>query len=208
MFITLFGTAIFAQNDSGCPTLSIIGPTSVIEPGENGTFSASLEGNYDKKRVQYKWSVDVGKIIEGQGTSLITISTVGLNDTTITAGVEVSGLPCGNLTEYEMMFNDPPPRITIVDGFTKVSNSVISEKVKNLTDKINNEPSATAYIITCGSSIEISSREKLINEYIKIQKITPNKFVFLSNSDGKELRTIFYLVPPGATPPFPDCKDN
>lgn len=117
VFITFFTAAIFAQNDYGCPTLRVTGPSEAIKLGETATFSASLFGNYDEKKVRYKWFVDKGKIIEGQGTTLISVSTIGLEDTTITVAVEVTGLPCGNLIEYETTYPDESPQIILVDHF-------------------------------------------------------------------------------------------
>ena len=74
-----------------CPAISVTGPSSVVQPGETMTFTANVSGG-SQTDVTYDWSVDKGTIIEGQGTPVITVSTEGLSDTTVTATVLVGGL--------------------------------------------------------------------------------------------------------------------
>ena len=47
----------------------------------------------DSNKIKYIWSLDKGKIIEGQVTQVITVSTEGFVDTTTTATIEIKGLP-------------------------------------------------------------------------------------------------------------------
>jgi hypothetical protein len=63
-----------------CPTLSVSCPngTGVKQPI---TFVASVTGGDPQMKPTYTWTVSVGKIISGQGTSKITVDTSGLSTT-------------------------------------------------------------------------------------------------------------------------------
>jgi hypothetical protein len=76
-----------------CPTLSIICPTDIPLPGASVNFAANISGNDPNRKLKYKWQVSAGKIIDGQGTPVISVDTSGTEGQTITATVEVDGLP-------------------------------------------------------------------------------------------------------------------
>ena len=76
-----------------CPSLSINGPSSAVQPGETMTFTANVSGG-SQSSVTYDWSVSNGQIQSGQGTPVITVSTVGLTDTTVTATLNIGGTNC------------------------------------------------------------------------------------------------------------------
>ena len=61
-----------------CPTVSVTGPSAVVQPGETMTFTANVSGG-SQTDATYNWSVDKGTIVEGQGTPVITVSTEGLS---------------------------------------------------------------------------------------------------------------------------------
>ena len=56
-------------------------------------FSASVGSQEKNYNVKYKWTVDKGKIINGQGTTTIQVSAEGLQDVVIYATFEIEGLP-------------------------------------------------------------------------------------------------------------------
>ena len=56
--------------DCFCPQLKIYGPSKIVKRGSIQSFSASVQGGPD---VTYKWSVENGQIVSGQGTSEIKV---------------------------------------------------------------------------------------------------------------------------------------
>lgn len=56
-----------------CPILSVSSDGNV-KAGANVTFTAKLEYN-NLENIKYKWTVSQGEIVEGQGTSTITVKT-------------------------------------------------------------------------------------------------------------------------------------
>lgn len=205
IFITLFGTAIFAQNDSGCPILHITGPPGVTKLGETATFSASLSGDYDEQKIRFNWSVDQGEIIEGQGTTVITVSTAGLEDSTITATVEISGLPekCGLLSASETGIPDCGMPIESLSSIADETDEEIKVIIDSYIVRLKNNPNSTLFLLSYGSGKEIEKRENKIKSLLKNCSINLNMIVFLSKEENEKIRTEAYLAPPGATPPTP-----
>jgi hypothetical protein len=73
-----------------CPSTSTSCPDAV-DQGMPITFTAG--GSLGSlQAISYKWTVSVGTITSGQGTSAITVSTDGLGGQNVTATVHVSGL--------------------------------------------------------------------------------------------------------------------
>lgn len=205
IFITLFSSAIFAQNDSGCPTLKITGPPSAIKIGETATFSASLFGNYDEKVIRFNWAVDKGKIIEGQGTTVITVSTEGIEDSVVTAILEIKGLPekCGTISASETGIPFDPPSIELHFVIEKATEKEIQNEIENLFLRLYNNPSTTAYLLTYGTTSKIEKREKIMKSVIRNGRYDGSRVIFMSSNKEKELRTEIYLVPQGVEPPTP-----
>ena len=76
-----------------CPTISVIGPPGLTDPGEKMTFRASVNA-ISWPRIEYRWSVDKGVMVEGQGTANITVKTDRtLDGQNVTATVQINGLP-------------------------------------------------------------------------------------------------------------------
>jgi hypothetical protein len=86
LVILLFAPGVFGQE---CPIVSVTCPDS--SDGDSITFHAMVTGNPDK--VNFKWTVSAGTITAGQATSSITVIGPGLDGQTLTATVEVEGIP-------------------------------------------------------------------------------------------------------------------
>ncbi len=50
---------------------------------------------YDASNLAYNWTVSAGEILQGQGTSIISVSTEKLSGINIIATVAINGLPKG-----------------------------------------------------------------------------------------------------------------
>lgn len=79
--------------DLACASITV-SCSDRVTAGTEATFTASLSSGSDL--TSYNWTISAGKIVSGQGTSEIKVSTNGLAGQTITATVEVSLDPsCG-----------------------------------------------------------------------------------------------------------------
>jgi hypothetical protein len=74
-----------------CPTVSVSAPEQV-DQGTGATFSANVYIGSPPPRLTWNWTVDFGKILEGQGTPMIVVDTNNVKSETITATIEVGGI--------------------------------------------------------------------------------------------------------------------
>ena len=86
LVILLFAPGVFGQE---CPIVSVTCPDS--SDGDSIIFHAAVTGNPDK--ATYRWTVSTGTITAGQGSPSITVSGPGFEGQTLTATVEVEGIP-------------------------------------------------------------------------------------------------------------------
>ncbi len=84
-----------------------------------------------------------------------------------------------------------------------VSDEELKNKIDEVDEITNKNPSDTVYIITYGTIKEISERERKIRDSIILRRYDSMRLVLLSKNDGGNLRTEFWLVPYGTTPPTP-----
>jgi hypothetical protein len=106
IFLTLIACLVLrlvalGQNEnSACPKISVVGPTSIIPSHalEPMFFTVSIEGKPENLKIEYAWIVSAGKILEGQGSKTIKVDVTGLVNQNVEARVEIKGLPekCAN----------------------------------------------------------------------------------------------------------------
>jgi hypothetical protein len=209
-FILTFCILAFGQN-SVCPTISITGPPFAAQPGETVTFTANFSGD-NLTKIEYKWSVDKGTIIEGQGTPVITVSTEGLEDRTITTTVEIKGLPegCPN-TDSETATDCSGPDPILFDESGLASLWTNSTKLNELISELENNSNDTAYFIIYPhekeSPDELKIKQDYIRNYLIANNIKPDRLIFVSagydenESDNSVIR--IWRIPVGAEPPTP-----
>jgi hypothetical protein len=206
IFVFIFCAVLFAQNDSpaSCPTISVDGPSRIINPGETATFTATVDIS-DPKKLIYNWTVDAGEIIEGQGTSTIGIKISKEWAQSLTAMVEIKGLPenCPN-SASETVFYDPPPKAEKIDEFGTATNGNVKMRFDSFMIELQNDPTAQGYIINYGSDKELLKRERQIRNAIAFRKYDAQRITFVRGGETEEtIKTQFWIVPPGAAPPTP-----
>ena len=77
---------------SSCPSIEVIGPDSITEPGETISFSL-YRFPKNLENLNYKWTVSAGVIIKGQGKPWITVQTTcEMDGENVRATVEIGGL--------------------------------------------------------------------------------------------------------------------
>ena len=209
IFVFTICVFTFGQN-SNCPTFSLTGPSAVPQKGETITFSVQVDEKAKNSNLEYVWSTSQGKIIEGQGTKVITVEW-DLNPD-MTATVEIKGLPegCEN-SDSETVFVCSTPSSIMFDESEISSNQPGSEKLDTLISELKNNSDETAYFIIYphkkDSPDEIKNKENYIRNYLLSNKIEADRLVFVTadndeyESDDSVLR--IWRVPAGATPPTP-----
>ncbi len=188
-----------------CPTLNVDGPAGLTNPGESMTFTANVSGGSGGD-ITYNWSVSAGSIVSGQGTSVITVSTAGLDPgSNITATLEIGGTPtgCGCQTSGSATGSiKKPDEPTTVDEFGKAQDDDVKARVDNFYITLNNNPNAQGYILNYGTAAQIKARKAQIMKAINFRKYDASRVTFVDGpAMGGDVMTKFVLVPPGAKKP-------
>jgi len=187
-----------------CPTVSVTGPSSTVQPGETMTFTANVSGG-SQDTPTYNWTVDKGTIVEGQGTPTITVSTEGLTDTTLTATVDIGGLcaSCPQTSDSETGVIAGRPTFRETDSFGPLANDEVRARLDAYFVELQNDPSAQGYIINYGPARQVTAREKLIRNHIAFRKFDASRIVIVNGGEEPEVRTRLFVVPQGADAPTP-----
>lgn len=86
--------------------------------------------------------------------------------------------------------------------FGKMSQSGVKEKVDGLLRELAKNRSAQGYIINYGTPKAIAARRKQITNSFTFTHLDL-RMTFVDGGFEKNVRTVMWIVPPGATPPTP-----
>ncbi len=191
-----------------CPTLSVTGPAGVTAPGETMTFTANVAGG-TSETITYEWTVDNGTIIEGQGTPVIRVATTAdLAGQNVTATVTISGTGLCEQCEKarsETAAVESIPSCRDIDEFGVLANDEVRARLDSFFVELQNNPTATGYIINYGKARDVARRETLIRNHIRFRNFDASRIILLrGDQNGGMLRTRFVLCPSGAPAPTPD----
>lgn len=209
VFIVIILTAsIFGQSDNQtCPKIEIIGPTAAIREGDIMTFSVSPKTRIKNEKAIFIWSVNYGKIIKGQGTSEIEVDTNGIDDTVLTATLQISNLPLGcknSFSEIGVVFTIIDPVLT--DTYGKISLKEELERIDLLLIELQNAPDATGFVwIRLDDTESIESAKKRVEQlvkHIKYRGFLKERIVFAIEKTNV-LETELIRLPSGLK--FPNC---
>ena len=182
-----------------CATLTVSGPTGEAAPGDVLTFTANLAGGTTTDYT-YEWTVTQGTIIEGQGTQSIRVQTtpemVGQN---VTATFNIRSAICEVCNRSEATtFSFPAAPESVLTTVGAVSNDEVRGILDNYFIELQNDPTSRGVIINSGTAREITRRETLIRNHIRLRKFDASRIEFLRGGDrGTGIETRLYRVPAG-----------
>jgi len=93
-----------------CATVSVTSPVEV-RPGENALFTANVSVGSPPPELTFNWTIDGGRILQGQGTSSIVVDTKGVKSNSVTATVDVGGIDptCNHTSSSSTQIAKRPP---------------------------------------------------------------------------------------------------
>jgi hypothetical protein len=191
------------DNICACPTLTVSGGDQV-EPGQNLTFTANLTGG-TAEDLNYNWTVSNGTISSGQGTPSITVDTTGLPDTSVTATVTITGP--GLCEECRSLNSSATGNVrTIVrtiPPFERVgpmSNDDVRGRLDNYFIALQNDPTATGYIVIDGPERAATARERLIRNHMRLRRIPADRITIVrGDTSASEVTSKLYVIPAGSS---------
>ena len=124
-----------AQN---CPTAIIVTAPATAQAGKTVVFVADIKELPKELSVTYNWSVSMGTITSGQGTSVITVDP-GNEPGSSTATVEIGGLPaaCNRTASSTVAISPAPEKIIATNLVTSVALNAAVKKFISKTDLKN-----------------------------------------------------------------------
>jgi len=212
LIFNLLALSILSQTTKSgciCPVINLTAPPAPIKSGAAAIFTAQING--DKGQTIYNWSVSSGAIIEGQGTPTIKVDTNNLEDTAITATVTIGGWcpTCENTTASASVVVEANVKPVLIDKFERANCEDVLARMDNFMTQLQNDPSATGYIIIYGKPRQIAFVERETRNWIKIRNFDPSRLVFIRGSGtGEKAEIELWLVPPGANPPEPSPQSE
>lgn len=200
-----------AQSIQPCSDFSIeavekVDPgTSIVLSARTNTRDVSLRG------LRFNWSVSVGTIIAGQGTSNITVDTTALGGQLITATVEVVGSQMHCSTSKTVSINPPPLPMDPFDSYGDIQFSSEKARLDNFAIQIQNYPGARGAIFTYagqqtyrGEALDRLQRAK--NYLVNFRGLSPERILTVDAGYDTAVSTYLFVVPAGATIPTFESK--
>lgn len=191
-----------------CVSVDASGPASVQE-GTPITYTARLSD--PSASVTYNWSVSAGSIIEGQGTSTITVSTAGQGGKTITATVEIGGIPpeCPRVdsASTDVTGEVKPPIEEKVDDFEARAFNDDKARLDDFAVKLQSDPGSTGVIVVHKGSKSRNRLEADIRANRSIDYLVNNrgisrdrlKAIVVETGMYEKLHLELWVVPSGAS---------
>lgn len=203
-----------------CPEISISCPTGDVQPGSPATVSVNVTGGGNPS-VTYNWSVSSGSISGGQGTPSITVDTASLAGQTVTATVEIGGLPpeCDRTRSCSFTVVAPPvPGCAIFDQYNDLRFNDEKARLDNFAIQLQQQPDTTGYYAIWGSCEGEGQRraDRAIDYLVNTRGIDASRLKTVVDANCRETLTVeLHICPPGQNPvpqnsatvtPCPQCK--
>lgn len=190
-----------------CPAVEVTGPTA-IGIDQPVTFTSKYNGGTPGITPVYNWTISAGTIVEGQGTDTIKVDTTGLAGQTIRASLSLGGYNLECAADYAVTLPAPKLAGRRFDEFPDISRNDEKARLDNFVIELQNDPSATAYVIVYpgknGKRREVQEHSGRIIEYlVNSRGLDQSRIVTLVGPKRDRLHVELWLTPQGATPPNP-----
>ena len=209
LLLAVAGAPIGQDNSSTkCPTISVTGPAGVWLPGEEISFLVSVDGSLSEK-LSYRWSVDKGKIVMGQGTKMIAVTTPIGSYQPIVATVEVKGIAagCSKLaSETATMVIDAFDPILLGDVTSptyRIPNTLLRIIKRSMQNSYLNKYSQLYVALHIRNPLSVASVGRLQSDVIRqlaTTGIDTSRFTIIPTLSRHQGLT-FWQVPPGRSNP-------
>jgi hypothetical protein len=191
-----------------CPAIEISCPTDVAID-QPITFTSRYSGGIPANvRPVYNWTVSAGTIISGQGTDTIKVDTRGLAGQTVKAYLSMGGYNLECSADCAVAMPLPKPYGRKFDEFPDISRNDEKARLDNFGIELQNDPTATAYVIVYpGRSSKRSDVQyhssRIVDYLVNSRKLDQRRIVTLVGPVRDELHVELWITPQGATPPNP-----
>ena len=209
--ITLCGLGQWAS--AQCPKIETSGTYTVMD-GDVVTFSVSINSGDLRFSPKYDWTVSAGKLKSGQGTSVIKVDTTGTGGQTVTATVEIGGMPasCTNAASVSSDV-DEKPRAKKIDEYGDVNEEDEMARLDNFAIQLMSSPGEQGYVIVytgkTGKTGESKTAVERARTYlVKTRGLDSSRIVTVDGGKKDKPTRELWIVPAGAAPPGLSAPDK
>ena len=191
-----------------CPTAVIVCPDKVVADAPL-TFSTTVTGGLAGVAPSYNWTVSAGRIVQGQGTSSITVDTTGLTGQTVKATVSIGGYNLDCSTSCAVSIPVPVSTARKFDEFPKITSNDEKARLDNFMIELKTDPSSTAYVIVYPSQSDRSGyaqkhKGRIVDYLVNSRGFDARRIVTLVGPPRRNLLVELWNMPQGAKPPIAD----
>jgi hypothetical protein len=197
-FIALWFACTSASGQ--CPSITVIGPMGVTNPGDKMTFTATISRT--NSRLEYSWDVSAGTIVDGQGTLAIVVATdTAMAGANVTATVDIQGLrpDCASRAS-ESAPVAPLSEDPILDEWEGLKPNDERARLDSFFADLENNPLNTGIIVLHVNEKERfdsgNRRLKIVVKHARFREFDMNRIWFVLDRTG-DRRTKLYRVPLG-----------
>ena len=191
-----------------CPTVAVVCPTDLAY-GQTLTFSSRLTGGVPANtNAVYNWTVSAGTIVSGQGTDTIKVDGTSAAGQSITAMLSVGGYNLECAASCSVIPGLPMPSSRKFDEFPDISRNDEKARLDNFTIELQNDPSATGYVIVYPGRASKRSEVQghfghAIDYLVNSRGMDKSRIRTIEGPKRDQLSVQLWIVPQGAPPPNP-----
>jgi hypothetical protein len=193
-----------------CPTLTISCPTdfpSLVEPVAISLNVSGGEPGLNLKYLKYNWKLSAGKIVAGQGTPQISVDVSETAGESVTATVEVEGLPpeCDRTESCSFLWEVYPPTARKFDEYGALGRAEEESRLTHFGIQLQEEPDSSGYVIVYGRRDPRQSFNRIRQFLVSRYSIDPHRLVLVEGGRrSKRTAVQLWMVSAGADPPGAD----
>jgi hypothetical protein len=188
----------WSQTD--CPKLEIVGPQSIVLPGDTADFTARLSPA-KQSELSYKWEIDVGTVIKGSVAEKVTVLTdQNPGFRSLTATVTVNGLPAGcPNTASETVAVAANIDYFPIDEYGRLRYNDERGRLDLALVQIKDHPTFHFLFVfstpTKSSTASVAARKRRIEQHITFRKFSKARLHFIRR-ESRDVSTAIYILPP------------
>lgn len=214
ILILVFCLAFSAQTETGksqCPVIKVSGDYRARMPEDPVLFTGHIDENFDVSNIEYFWTVEGGKILDGQGTKSIN-AVLDECGHTMKVTLEIKGLPqsCAKTASetYFVSHNCELMSNFQIDEYGKIGFEEEKTKINNLIDHLNGkfkkwDYSEGAFILPKDKNL--IRRLKLIDNYLTEKRFDKSRVTYaIESSDYRKVTSLWVI---SRVDEFPGCAD-
>jgi hypothetical protein len=191
------------SREGSCPMISV-SQVEVASTGPRLIYKVNIQGGDALVTPKLNWTVSLGKIASGQGTSEVSVAAEGHNSITVTVEVNGYAAHCQNKASYSTIVERVMSRK--FDEYRDLKFHEERLRLDQFAIALHNEPKSKGYIIvydmTDTRKPAASERGERVKRYLVKERGLQEAQIVVVNGGYRNKRSVeLFITPAGALPP-------